>query len=35
MDGLPVSFAIQMETIKTRGVPQRIDVKALKEDTGI
>jgi hypothetical protein len=31
MDGLPVSFAIQMETIRTRGVPQRIDVKALKK----
>ncbi len=31
MDGLPVSFSIQMETIRTRGVPQRIDVKALKK----
>lgn len=31
MNGLPVSFAIQMETVKTRGVPQRIDVKALKK----
>jgi hypothetical protein len=31
MDGLPVSFSIQMETIKTKGVSQKIDVKALKK----
>ncbi len=31
MDGLPTSFSMQMETIRTRGVPQRIDVKALKK----